>query len=196
MIGLEIDLAAIVDRRHPQHRAGLLAQDLPRHDVRVVFQPRQQHFVAGLQVRPPVGLRHQVDPVGRSGRQDDGLGVGRIDEARGLGAGALVRLGRALAQQMRGAMDVGVGVAIVVVESAQHRFRFLTRVGAVEIHERLAVHEFAQDREICPDRRHIKGQAQAWPHHIVVGLGFSRARRGARYRIFKLCGRQGLYPIA
>ena len=172
---LEIDLAELVDRRDAQRGAGLLAEDLPRHDVRVVLQPRQQHLVAGLQRHPAVGLRDQVDAVGRARRQDDRTVIRRVDEARGLDARAFVELRRALAQQVGGAMDVRVGVPIVVVHRANHRFRLLAGVRAVEIHQRLAVHELAQNREVGPDLRDIE-----------------RHRREGS----SCCDRQDLYPIA
>ena len=121
-----------------------------------MLEPRQQHFVARLQHHPTVGLRDEVDAVGRAGRQHDRLLVGRVDEPRGLGARALVELRRALAQQVRGAMDVGVGVAIVVVDRANHRLGLLARVRAVEIDERLAVHELAQDRKVGADSSDIE----------------------------------------
>ena len=177
-------------------RARLLADNLPRHDVRVVLQPGQQHFVARLQHHPAVGLRDEVDAVGRAGRQDDRSGIGSVDEARRLRARPFVRRRRPLAQQVRRAVDVRVGVAIVVVHRLQDGRRLLARVGAVEIHERLAVHDFPQDREVGSDRADIEGwaagRAEARPSipDRNGGLGFSRAA------LFKLCDRQGLYPIA
>ena len=47
--GVEVDLAARVDRGDAQPRAGLLADHLPRHDVGVVLEVRDQDLVAGLQ---------------------------------------------------------------------------------------------------------------------------------------------------
>ena len=83
---------------------------------------------------------------------------GRVDEARGLRARALVERGRPLAQQMRRAMDVGVGVAIVVVHRLEHRRRLLAGVRAVEIDERLAVHALGQDRKVRPDLLHVEAR--------------------------------------
>ena len=101
--------------------AGLLAQHLPRHDVRVMLEPRQQHLVARLQRRPPVALRHEVDAVGRALGQDDRRARRRVDERAPPWRARPRTARRALAQQMRGAMDVGVGVAVVVVHRREHR---------------------------------------------------------------------------
>jgi hypothetical protein len=48
---LQRDLAAGVDLEVAQLRAALAAQHLPRHDVRVVLHLRDQHRVAGADVR-------------------------------------------------------------------------------------------------------------------------------------------------
>ena len=43
------ELAGVGDRNHAESRAGLLAQDLPRHDVRVVLHGRDEDLVPGPQ---------------------------------------------------------------------------------------------------------------------------------------------------
>ena len=64
-------LALLIDRRNPQLRALLLAQHLPRNDVGVVLHRRDQHFVTRADMRPAIGLRHEVDGFGRAAHKDD-----------------------------------------------------------------------------------------------------------------------------
>ena len=151
-----VELAEVVDRDHLDRRAGLLGDQLPRHDVRVMLEPRQHDLVAGLQHRSAVALRDQVDAVGRALGQDDRVRVGGIEERRRLLARAFVEPGRALAQQMRRAMDVRVRVAVVVVGRLDHRQRLLARVRAIQIDERLAVHQLRQDRKVGADLRDVE----------------------------------------
>ena len=88
--------------------------------------------------------------------KDDLLGVGRIEEAADGLSRRLVRVGRASAQRMHTAMDVGVLFDVVVHERIEHRLRLLRRRGVVEIDERLAVDALPQDREIPPNGCHIQ----------------------------------------
>ena len=69
--GCEVHFAGLRDRNHLELRAGLLADELPRHDVGVVLQRRNQDLVAGLQPRSRVALRDQVDRFGRAADEDD-----------------------------------------------------------------------------------------------------------------------------
>ena len=84
---VEHQLAAIVDRRDAQPRPALLAQQLPRHDVRVVLHRRDEHFVSGADVRPPEGMRDEVDALGRVAGEDDLAFVRRVEETRRSCAG-------------------------------------------------------------------------------------------------------------
>ena len=70
---VEIEFAGVVDRHDAQRRAGLLAHQLPRDDVRVMLQPREDDLVARPQHVPAVTLRDEVDAVGRALGQDDRL---------------------------------------------------------------------------------------------------------------------------
>ena len=68
---------ASVDRHDAQRRAGLLAQQLPRHDVRVVLHLRDEDLVAGLQIRAAAALRDEVDALGGAAREDDLAAIAR-----------------------------------------------------------------------------------------------------------------------
>ena len=111
---------------------------LPRHDVGVVFEPGEQDLVAALQARTRVGLRHEVDGFGGAAREDDLARGGGIHEPAHAFARVLEHLGRFLAQQVHAAMHVGVMQLFVVVDRGDDAGRALRRGGAVEEHQRLA----------------------------------------------------------
>ncbi len=48
---VHVEPAVVGERNVPQHGAGALGRLLPRHEIRVVLHHREQHFVAGAQVR-------------------------------------------------------------------------------------------------------------------------------------------------
>ncbi len=73
-----------------------------------------------------------------------------------LGAGVLVVLGGALAEQVDAAMNVGVVGRVVVLQGVQHGARLLGGGGVVEIDERLAAHLLAQDGEVVADALHVE----------------------------------------
>ena len=101
-----IELTVVVDRRHAQPGAGLLADHLPRHDVGVVLEPGDQDFVAGVQrCRPSVAatrLMHSVVPRVNTISSR----AARIDEVPNLLARAFERGGGALAQRVDSAVHV------------------------------------------------------------------------------------------
>ena len=73
---LQRQLAALVDLQVAQLRAALAAQHLPGHDVRVVLHLRDQHRVAGADVRPAPGVGDEVDRLGHVLREDRRLRLG------------------------------------------------------------------------------------------------------------------------
>ncbi len=68
-------------RQHVDRGADPLGDHLPRHDVAVMLQHRQQDAVAGLELRRRPALRDEVDPFGRAADEDDLVGRRRADEA-------------------------------------------------------------------------------------------------------------------
>ena len=77
---VEPQLAGVGHRHHPQPRILLLAQQLPGHDVRVVFHRRDEHLVSGANVRASVAVRDEVDRLGRAADEDDLLDVARVEK--------------------------------------------------------------------------------------------------------------------
>ena len=74
----------IVDRGDAQHGALLGAEQLPRHDIRVVLEMRDHDLVAGTDIRLPQALRDQIDALGRAADENDILDRWRVDEAAHL----------------------------------------------------------------------------------------------------------------
>ena len=104
------DVAALVDRRDDQARAGLLADHLPRHEVRVVLHLGDEHLVARPQPRPRVRLRHEVDRLGRPAHEHDLARRGGVEEAAHRLARRLVGGGRLLGERVHAAVHVRVVV--------------------------------------------------------------------------------------
>src|SRR6185436_2273747 len=77
-------------------------------------------------------------------------------EARHGGPSGFVRARRTLAQQMCRPVDVRVVVTIIGLEGIEDLTRLLRRIGVVEIDERLAVNQLAEDREILADFLYIE----------------------------------------
>ena len=104
---------------------------------------------------PAEGLRREVDRLGRVLREDDLLGVWRVQELRHPGAGAFVSVGRRVREVMKPAMHVGVFLPVRLHQRIEHGLRLLRARRVVEIHQRLAINLQRQRREIAPDRLHV-----------------------------------------
>ena len=68
---IQQDLAAVVHRDHAELRALLGGELLPRHDVGVVLEVREDDLVARAEVGATPALRHEVDRLGRAAHEDD-----------------------------------------------------------------------------------------------------------------------------
>ena len=144
------------DRDDLQHRADLFAQQLPRHDVGVVFQRRNQNLIAGLEARARKALRHQIHRLGRAADENDFLGVASIDEPPHGLAGAFIRIGGALAQRMNATMHVGMIVLVITADRIDHGFGPLAGRGVVQVHQRLAIDVLMQHREVATNRGDVE----------------------------------------
>ena len=132
-------LARVGDRNHLELRALLLADELPRDDVRVVLHLGDEHFVALADVGAAEGLSDQVDGLGRAAHEDDLARVRRVQERLNLDAGLFIGACRALAEQVHAAMDVGVVFGVAADHCVDDGLRLLRRGRVVQIDERLAV---------------------------------------------------------
>ncbi len=91
------------------------------------------NFIAGLQARPDVALRHHIDGLGGSPRPDDIFAGRGVKPRRHALAGRLVALGQPLGGGELAAMDVAGAQAIKLVAGVDHRLRFERGRRAVEI---------------------------------------------------------------
>ena len=147
---VQIELAAIVEFGDLDRRAGTLRDQLPRHDVGVVFHAREHDRVAGLQPRQRPGIGDQIDRERGAAAQHQ-LVAAHLQKCGELAARGLKGFGRLRAQRVHGAADVGVVVAIEVVHCLDHRRRLLPGIGRVEVDQRLAVNLARQHWEIAAD---------------------------------------------
>ena len=72
---IDVEFAGVVDRCGDQYCTCLLANELPRYDIRVMFHVGDQDFVAGLQSRSAITLSNEVDRFRRAARQNDFFAV-------------------------------------------------------------------------------------------------------------------------
>ena len=92
----------------------------------------------------------EIDRLGGVAGEHDLAPVGGVDEPLHLAPGGIVRGGRALAEIVDAAMDVGVVVLVEVLERVDHRARLLSAGRRVEIDQRPVVHPGGEDREVAP----------------------------------------------
>ena len=140
----------------PQARVLFFAEHLPRHDVGVMLHLRDEHLVAGTHVRSSIRGGDQVDRFRGAPDEHDLARVGRADETRHRFARLFVGRGRALAEAVHAAMDVGVLGGVVMSQAVDHRLRLLRRRGVVEVDQTSIVRCAGQDREIAADRLDVE----------------------------------------
>ena len=133
-------------------------------------------------VAPSAG--HQVDAFGRAAGENNLGGLAGVEEARRAVAGGLEGDGRAAAQFVDAAMDVGVVAAVKLVHGLQHRERLLRGRGIVKINEREPVDLLAEDGKIRPQRlpiwrfrRHINPNSSR-----AASVSISRLQGGSQTR--------------
>src|SRR5205823_4803179 len=102
-----------------------LRDQLPGHQVRVVFHLGQQDDIARLQVGAAPAGGDEVDRFRRAARKDDLGGIGGVDESSDPRAGALVGLGGAIGEGVQAPVDVGVVALVEVRERVDHDLRLL-----------------------------------------------------------------------
>ena len=184
--GVQAQFAVVGDRNHLEHDALLVPQHLPGHDVGVVLHLRNHHLVAFGQEPPSKGGGDQVDGLGGVACEDDLVAVGGVDEAPHRLAGFLETSGGPFAQIVDAPVDVGVFVLVHVAQGVDYLARLLGRGGAVQEHQRLAVHDFGQDREIAAHPFHVVG-----PGKPAVGN-----RRGRGYGVHGRISSASSQPMA
>ena len=130
---IKIDAVILSQRQHVDRDAQPLGDHLPRHDVGVMLQHRQQDAIARLQVRRRPALRNKVDPLGCAAREDDLVSRPRADEPRRRLARPFIgdrHVGRAL---IDAAMHRGIAGVIGPRDRVDHGLRLLRGRGGIEI---------------------------------------------------------------
>ncbi len=185
-------VARVVDRGHLEDRSRLLRNQLPRNDIRVMLQVRDDDLVTRLQVLTPPRVRHQVDRLGGAADEHDVLRARRTDEVGDGVARLLVGVGGPGRQFVCGAVDVGVLVRVELHQPVDHHLRLLRGGGVVEPDQRLSVDDLFEDREVRPHRVDVE-------HLVLVGQLRHRVVGGEEVIVALIAGRRvrrdGTVPV-
>ncbi len=92
---IERERAILTHRHETQARAGSLRQQLPRHEIAVVFHFGEKNHVVGPEKFSAPRLRDEVDAFRRPARENDLVRARRVEIVRHALPRALVGLGRA-----------------------------------------------------------------------------------------------------
>ena len=163
---LHVQLTRIADGRDLESGPGLLTHELPRNDVRMVFQGGDHDLVTGPQQGTCPGLGHQVDALGGSSGEHHLTVFAGVEEARHPRASALIRIGRPFAQRVHAAMHVCVVVLVVVTHRVDDGAGLLGRGAVVQVHQWVSVYVLMQDREVCANGVDVE--------EVVTGAGPAR----------------------
>jgi hypothetical protein len=99
-------------------------------------------------------VRHKIDRFCRSADEDDFALVRSVHVVPHFHADFFVGLRGPFAQVMHTAMDVGVHRLVVTHHRIDDGLWLLARCGVVEIHERFAVDQLAQERKMMAATRY------------------------------------------
>ena len=105
---VEAELAVRVERDRGEGRAVALGDVLPRDEVRVVLELRDEHDVPRAEVVEAPRIGDEIDALRRPVSEDQFARIGRIHELRNLLAGAFVFRRCDLRERVDAAMDVRV----------------------------------------------------------------------------------------
>ena len=138
----------VVEGQHAQLGPLALGEQLPRHEVRVVFHLADDDVVARMHEALAPGVGHRVERRRGPGREDHLLLRRGAQEGGNPLAGRLVARRGLLREQVHAAVDVGIQLAVQPVDGLDHRQGLLRRGSVVEVDQRPPV-DFA-----CEDRKH------------------------------------------
>ena len=148
-----------------QHGPVALPQEMPGHDIGVMFHHRQNDFIPWLDTPCQRG-GNKVDAFRRALGENYVLRTRCIQEfpdfltRRFIGLGGLVR------QRMNAPMDIRIGRARLVRDPVDDGVRLLRAGRIVQIDQRLAVDLPRQDRKFCPDGTNVERPAHALASHV------------------------------
>ena len=151
---LRVKIAVGVTVNPFQHHALTFAQQVPRHDVGVVFHDRKNNLVACLQARGRPSIGHQIDAFGGTCGEDD-LVLSPVQKARNLAANGFIAVGGKVGQIVQATVNIGIFVRISLGYRIDHHLRLLRRGPVVQIDQGLAIHLPVQDRKISADAGNV-----------------------------------------
>ena len=151
LLRVGVEAAVVGQAQVVQRGAGLLGEELPWHQVRVVLHLGGDDGVTGADEGAAVGICDEVQGLGCLAHEDHLAAIVGVDEPGHDVARALVALGGTGAELIDAAMDVGVGGLVDVDQGIDHLPRLLRGRRGIEEDQSLAVHELGQDRKIRAD---------------------------------------------
>ena len=101
-------LTAVIHWDHPHSAASLLSNDLPRHNIRMVFHFADQNLVTGFQTLTAVRTCNQIQSFGGSPDKDDLPGMVSVDKLPCEFTGIFERFRCAIAQRVHTPMNIGM----------------------------------------------------------------------------------------
>src|ERR671930_1251676 len=176
---IELELAVVVDAEHPEVGTGSLGHVLPRDEVRVVLELRDDGDVAGAKVVQAPCVGNEVQRLRRLAREDDLPRRRRVDEGGHLLAGELELRGRAFGERV----DTAVHVRVRGLVERAHRVEYLTRLlrgdRRIQVRKRLAVDLLLEDRKIGSQTLRIEPGFSPYGHTAIVSThrGYEAAFR-------------------
>ena len=123
----------------------------------MVFHLGDDDLVTSVQMGAAIAVHDQIECLGGIMGDGDILAARRVQEGCCLVAHRFILLGRALAQRMHAAMDVGIVMLKQTRHGIDHLSRLLRTGTIIEIGEGVAVYFLRQCREIGTDCLNIKG---------------------------------------
>ena len=144
LIGLHIHLTAIVDGHDTQGHSLALPDELPGHDIAVMFHHSDDNFITVLQHLAERRC-HEVDALGGATSENHLLDAAGIDEATHLFTRLLHEICRFLREGVDATVHIGLVVVVHPVNGLHNGTRRLGRRSIVEIDERAALNLALQD---------------------------------------------------
>ncbi len=132
-VDLELKASIFGKRYELKAEPKLLSQDVPRHEIGVVFHFSEQDAVTGAQIGPPPAAGYQVDGLSSIAREDKLTGGGSPHKIRHPLSCGLIGRGRLFRERMYAAMDVGVLVGVEGTDRFYDLTRFLRGGGRIEV---------------------------------------------------------------
>src|SRR4029450_2938842 len=144
----KIKRSIITNRQKSKTRTFAFRQQLPWHQVAMVFHHRQQDHVSFANEFSTPCLGHQVDAFSRAARENNFVGTCCADVLRDALPRALVSFCRARTQRVQAAMYICVVVLVKIPQRLDDSARFLRARSAIEVNQRMPSYLLTQDREI------------------------------------------------